>query len=244
MAVIVVASPKGGVGKTTISIMLAEELAHRGYSTGVVEADRARHIGKYLAARDREDRPENFTLYTDEDPKTLGSTIKEADEEHEIVIVDLPGFEGLEFTRAVARANLVLIPMKPSVMDHSGAVTAMEQIAIEEDHLDRKINYRIVLNMVQDATNREKARGLSKTERALRDHIVEAGYARMDAEVTHRRGPIPGFYTYGLSPYEYLQENGSASAEKAYAEVLGLTKEIEELLLGAAPADERKEASA
>lgn len=232
MAVIVVASPKGGVGKTTISIILAEELAHNGYSIGVVEADKQRHISRYLSVREREDRSENFTLYTDEDPSTLGSTIKQADQEHEIVIVDLPGFEGLEFTRAVARANLVLIPMRPSVMDHSGAATAMEQIAIEEDHLDRPINYRIVLNMVQDAINREKARGLSKTERALRGHIEEAGYDRLDAEITHRRGPIPGFYTYGLSPSEYLEENGSASAAKAYAEVQGLTKEVEAVLRG------------
>lgn len=243
MAVIVVASPKGGVGKTTISIILAEELAHMGYSIGVVEADKARHISKYLAAREREDRRENFTLYTDEDASTLGSTIKHADAEHEIVVVDLPGFEGLEFTRAVARANLVLIPMKPTVMDHSGAVTAMEQIAIEEDHLDRPINYRLVLNMVQDAVNREKARGLPKTERALRNHIAQANYPRLDAEVTNRRGPIPGYYAYGLAPHEYLEDNGSDSAAKAYNEVLVLTCEVEALLVGQGT-DEVKEATA
>ena len=246
MAVIVIASPKGGVGKTTISIMLAEELAHMGYSIGVVEADKARHISKYLAARERDDREENFALYSDEDPATLGSTIRHADAEHEIVVVDLPGFEGLEFTRAVARANLVLIPMKPSVMDHSGAVTAMGQIAIEEDHLERKISYRVLLNMVKDAVNREDARGLPKTERMLREFVATNEYPRLDAEMTNRPGAFSGFYTYAMSPHEYLQDNGSSSAAKAYAEVQGLTREIERLLVGddVVADDERKEATA
>ena len=154
MTVIVNASPKGGVGKTTIALLISEELAHMGYRIGVVEADRQRHIATYLANRERNDRVANFELYSDEDPDTLGATIKRADGEHDIVVVDLPGFQDLLFTRAVARANLVLVPMKPGSMDNIGAASALSQIAVEEDHLDRPIPLRIVLNMVTSAESR------------------------------------------------------------------------------------------
>lgn len=242
MSVIVVASPKGGVGKTTVSIMLAEELAHRDYLVGVVEADKARHIAKYLAGRSIHDREteggegieqanENFHLFTDEDPKTLGSTIRQASEENDIVVVDLPGFEGLEFTRAVARANLVIIPMKPTVMDNSGAQTAMSQIAIEEDHLGRKIDFRLLLSMVQDAKNREKATALPKIEAELRKHIHDSKFPRLNAEITMRRSAIPGAYGYAMSPREYAEEIGTQSAYAAANEVKELADEVLKILL-------------
>ena len=62
MGVIVVASNKGGVGKTTIAILLSEELARRGYRVAVVEADEERHIANYLATRENNDVACNFTL--------------------------------------------------------------------------------------------------------------------------------------------------------------------------------------
>lgn len=255
MAVIVVASPKGGVGKTTVTVMLAEELAQRDYLVGVVEADKARHIAKYLAGRSVRNREtedgegieqanDNFTLYTDEDPTTLGSTIKQADQENDIVVVDLPGFEGLEFTRAVARANLVLIPMRPSVMDHSGAQIAMQTIAIEEDHLDRKIDFRLLLNMVQDAKNREHARGLSKTEAELRRHIHEANFPRLKSELTMRRSAIPGAYSYAMSPREYAEEINTKSAHDALAEVSALASEVLRILLDGGFSTDTEEAEA
>ena len=98
MGVIVVASNKGGVGKTTIAILLSEELARRGYRVAVVEADEERHIANYLATRENNDVPCNFTLTSDEDPATLGKTIKTTEAEADIVVVDLALPDGSGFT--------------------------------------------------------------------------------------------------------------------------------------------------
>ncbi len=54
--VVAVASPKGGVGKTTISLNLALSLAERGLDTVIVDADINGDILSLLDARDRVDR--------------------------------------------------------------------------------------------------------------------------------------------------------------------------------------------
>lgn len=226
MTVIVVASPKGGVGKTTISILLAEHYAHMGLNVGVVESDNQQHVWQYNEARKTQDIAQNFTLYTDENPDTLGSTIKKADAQHELTIVDLPGFDGQEFTRAVARANLVLIPMSPSIMDSNSAMKAMNKVRIEEEHLDRAINHRVILNMVKDSIKKGKAVAISQTERALRQHIETAQYPRLQSEMSLRQGPYKAFYTFAQTLQEMAVSEGTNSINNAYTEISLIADEI------------------
>lgn len=230
MAVIVVASPKGGVGKTTISILLAEQLANLGYSVGVVEADDQHHIANYLAAREQQGKSANFELYSDEDHDTLGATIKRTEAAHDLIVADLPGFTGLQFTRAVARANLVLIPMRPTSMDNSSATKAMEQIEIEQDHLGREIKHRIVFNMVKDGQNRENAVGVDRTEKELRKHIANHNYPRINAELTMRRGPFVAFYSFAATMQEMYEDAPTKANGNAMGEVAALTSEVLETL--------------
>lgn len=237
MAVIVVASPKGGVGKTTISILLAEHYAHMGLNVGVVESDNQQHVWQYHEARKNNDSKQNFQLYTDENPDTLGGTIKQADAKHELTIVDLPGFDGQEFTRAVARANLVLIPMSPSTMDNNSAMKAMEKVEIEEEHLDRPINHRVILNMVKDSVKKDKAIAISQTERALRRHIETAQYPRLQNEMSLRQGPYRAFYTFAQTLQEMSVSEGTNSIENAYTEISLIADEILEVLSTKATAD-------
>lgn len=230
MTVIVIASPKGGVGKTTISILLAEQFAHMGWNVGVVESDKLQHIKRYNTARMERQTKENFVVYTDNDPDTIGSTIKKSDTEHEITIVDLPGRDGQVFTRAAARANLVLIPMAPSVGDHTGAVEVMRQVAIEEEHLERSIPHRIVLNMVKNAALKEKAIGVDKVERSLREVISQTGYPRLNSEVTDRKGVFKQYYAYAQTIPELAEDGNSTSIQNSYREIADIANEIIEIL--------------
>lgn len=232
MAVLVTANQKGGVGKTTITILLTEELAHMGYSVALVETDKVTHAATYLANRAQAERPVNFELYTEQDPGALGATIKRASQEHDIVVVDLPAGEGLLFTRAVARANLVLIPMAPSTFDNTSAAKALSDLAIEEEHLDRPIPHRIVLNMVANAGRREKAVGVSRTERGLRQHIASHGYPKLDAELTRREGPYKDSFSTAMTLREMLETEQPKSLVAAQDEVMALATEVLSVLSG------------
>ena len=230
MAVIVAASPKGGVGKTTISLFLAEELAVRGYDVAIVEADPAAHNARYRATREEVGRALNFTLYTDRSETTLGRTIKDADGRHDVVIVDLPGQKGLLLTRAVARANLVLIPMMMDNKDANAAIDGLETIAVEVEHLERPIEHRLVLNGVTNAAQGENAVAIDRTERFLRQAVAEADYPRLRSELTFRRGGYRESYTFAQTLRELNAARKSVGMERAQHEVERMTDEVLELL--------------
>lgn len=68
MSVLAVASPKGGVGKTTVSLNLAFALAGRGYRTLLVDLDPQGSIGLSLSGRPKDAEGLFETLARDEPP--------------------------------------------------------------------------------------------------------------------------------------------------------------------------------
>ena len=226
MAVIVTASHKGGVGKTTISLYLAEELASRGYRVAIIEADGAGHNAKYQAARERKNLPLNFKLFTDTSENTLSRTIKDVDAEHQVVIVDLPGDNGLLQTRAVARANLVLIPVMMDVKDVNMAIKGLDLIEVEEEHVGRPIEHRIVLNGVTNAKHAGGAIGMDRSERFLREAIKSNGYPRLESELTWRRAGYRESYTFAETLRETVASSKTRGHEKALHEIEQMADEV------------------
>ena len=111
MPVIVVANPKGGVGKSTLSTNLAGYLASRGHAVMLGDADRQQSSRLWLGLRPPAARPisaweiQNNTRAT---PPT-GTT-------H--VVLDTPaGMHGELLNPVLAVAHKVIVPVQPSVFD-------------------------------------------------------------------------------------------------------------------------------
>lgn len=114
MTVIVLASNKGGVGKTTLAMSLAEGLARRD-STVVVDSDPQQSARQWWSVADDGERL-GFRVSTGDD--SVISAIEEARAHHRFVVVDCPPSFGAHQTNdALTRADLVLVPMQPSPVD-------------------------------------------------------------------------------------------------------------------------------
>ena len=111
MPVIVVANPKGGVGKSTLSTNLAGYFASRGHAVMLGDVDRqqsartwlalrpaaARRIATWEVARDTIVRPPKGTTH---------------------VVLDTPaGLHGKRLDEVMKIADKVLIPLQPSIFD-------------------------------------------------------------------------------------------------------------------------------
>jgi len=111
MPVIVVANPKGGVGKTTLSTNLAGYLASRGHSVMLGDVDRQQSSRTWLGLRPA-GLPKIATWQTSHDevvrpPK--GTT-------H--IVLDTPaGLHGKRLDEVMKLADKVLIPLQPSIFD-------------------------------------------------------------------------------------------------------------------------------
>lgn len=123
MPVVVVANPKGGVGKSTVATNIAGYYASRGHQVMLGDADRQQSSRLWLRLRPPEARPISSWDVSEEHiarpPK--GTT-------H--VVLDTPaGLHGKLFQEALKIADKVVVPLSPSIFDIYATRTFLDELA-------------------------------------------------------------------------------------------------------------------
>lgn len=114
--IISITSLKGGVGKSTISQNVAVCFAHMGYKVAIVDADLNDSCERWSGMRDNEEHPPIMVMSIDS-PKALRNNVKLLERDYEIIIIDgTPAISKLVST-IILLADLLLIPIKPSIYD-------------------------------------------------------------------------------------------------------------------------------
>lgn len=150
-SILIVASSKGGVGKTTISICLAVNLAALGYRVAGVDADRNQAFANWHKTADSPP----LTCFTCIDHNEIVGHCMTAAESADIVLVDTAGFENQTAIFAMGAADLVLIPVMPDRNSVLEAGKTAKQVASVSRIARRAIPFRIILS-------RWNPRGLSE----------------------------------------------------------------------------------
>ncbi|MEO6030985.1 MAG: ParA family protein [Burkholderiaceae bacterium] len=111
MPVIVVANPKGGVGKTTLSTQIAGYLASRGHAVMLGDVDRQQSARTWLGLRPAAlPRIETWDAAAGEVVRPPKGTTH--------VVLDTPaGLQGKRLDEVMKLADKVLIPLQPSIFD-------------------------------------------------------------------------------------------------------------------------------
>ena len=111
MPVIVVANPKGGVGKTTLSSNIAGYLASRGRAVMLGDADRQQSARTWLALRPAGlPRIAAWEVSHDDVVRPPKGTTH--------VVLDTPaGLHGKRFDEVMKIADKVIVPLQPSIFD-------------------------------------------------------------------------------------------------------------------------------
>jgi chromosome partitioning protein len=146
MPVVTVASPKGGSGKSTASVILATELAHAGAEVVVLDCDPNRSITIWSS---RGFLPPRITVKSDVGESEIVRTIKQQDADGRVVIVDLEGVASRRASRAISQADLVLTPMRATTLDATIGIRALALVEEEEEALGRPIRHAIVFTMTR-----------------------------------------------------------------------------------------------
>ena len=111
MPVIVVANPKGGVGKTTLSSNIAGYLASKGHAVMLGDADRQQSARTWLSLRPAGlPRIAAWEVSRDDLVRPPKGTTH--------VVLDTPaGLHGKRFDEVMKVADKVIIPLQPSIFD-------------------------------------------------------------------------------------------------------------------------------
>ncbi|HKG75920.1 MAG TPA: ParA family protein [Beijerinckiaceae bacterium] len=124
--VIALASPKGGGGKSTLSILLAGEFAHDGLHVLILDADPQGSVlqwERYSKANGA--HITGITVESATSPEALGARLNKPGAEH-IVLIDLQGTANQLFPVAASFASLVVIPTRTSMLDCSQTAATVD----------------------------------------------------------------------------------------------------------------------
>lgn len=123
MKTILIANPKGGSGKTTLSVNIAGFLANQGLRVALLDLDRQKSARLWQANRPA-DLPEINTL----------DSIREQAIMTDVLVIDSPaGLHGKNLTRAVQLAQQIIVPISPSLFDMHASRDFLQQLVAEKE---------------------------------------------------------------------------------------------------------------
>lgn len=176
MPVIAFANPKGGAGKTTAALLLASELAGRGASIAIIDADPERWISQWGALPGR---PRNVSIVSDVTEDSIVDQIEAAAAEAQFVVIDLEGTASLMVANAIGMSDLVIIPTQGSSMDAKGAAKTIRLIRNQARMARRDIPHAVLLT-------RTSAAVASRAIRNVRDQLDQAGISVFETSIVER----------------------------------------------------------
>ena len=215
MPVVTVASPKGGAGKSTASVILATELAHAGAEIVLLDCD-PNHSATIWASKSA--LPPRIAVQSEVGESEIVRTIKAQDADGRIVIVDLEGVASRLVSRAISQADLVLIPMRATTLDATIGIRALALVQEEEEALGRTIRHAVVFTMTKAI--------VSKQHKG-----IESSLAGQGVDIVHpglmERAAFSALFEFGgdlrsMPPQgkmEAAQQNAAAFAKAVYKRI-------------------------
>lgn len=217
MPTIVVASPKGGAGKSTTAVLLGTELARGGIPVTMLDCDPNHSLTLWA---EKAPLPERITVQSDVTEASIVRTIKAFDADGQVVVVDLEGVASRLVSRAISQADLVLTPMRATTLDAVIGSRALQLIAEEEEALDREIPHAVVFTMTK-AIQSKQHKGI---EASLRGQGVDV----IDPPLMERAA-FSGIFAFGgdlhsMPPQgnmDSARDNARAFAMQVYKRLTG-----------------------
>ena len=198
--VIVLASGKGGVGKSTLARSLAAHWLSVGQTPAIVDADPQASI---VSLHDTEGPMAKVTVVADPEVETIKSTIDDLAARHSIVLVDTAGFRNQTTIMACISADTVVIPLKPAAEDAREALAMLDlinELNATPERTRAPIDARLVMTMVTPGT---------LIARQVRKELEKGGYPILETDVMQRVA-FPELSMRGLGP-SIVDPDGSAA---------------------------------
>ena len=215
LGTIVLATGKGGAGKSTLTRSLAAHWHATRRKPGIIDADPQASIATF---HDPDGPLGAMPVVADPQAETVVASVVEMRERHDPVLVDTAGFRNQTTIMAAIAADLVLIPCKAAAEDVREAVAMhelIEELNATPEREGRPIPCAMVLTMTVPGTVIAKH---------VRRELEGGGYRVLKAEITQRVA-YPELSMRGLAPSAVDPEGAAArDVAKLATEIARLMK--------------------
>jgi chromosome partitioning protein len=174
---------KGGVGKSTIAILLAEWIISRGRAVRLIDAD------------------PNQTVQTCVD-KCAEAGYAISTPGAPIEIVDTAGTSGSSLNRYIRESRMIVVPFQPHVAD-------LETVIGWFTTLNARLQERVCFVPNRLAHTREQREGIGELEKVIR----EEGRGRLLPGLSNRPAVYPPLFNARKENFFSLKHDGKAVAE-------------------------------
>lgn len=157
---IAITNLKGGVGKTTIATNLAAAFTQRGKSVCIVDTDlKQRSASEWAGSRAENNQPPISVFGITE--KQLTGEVERLSKQYDIVLIDGTPHVSEITERAIILADILLIPIAPSIYDFRAFENFFEKLQnINQNRVaygGKEVQIYILLNKINDKVRVYKA---------------------------------------------------------------------------------------
>jgi chromosome partitioning protein len=218
MPVITFANTKGGAGKTTAVLLLATELAQKGYRVTILDADPQHWITRW---HEVSGHVANISVIDFVTSASLPLHISENKHNTDYFIVDLPGARNPLLATAIGLSDHVLIPIQGCAMDARGGAQVLELLQYLDEKAGIRIGHSVVLTRVNSMVT---TRALAIVKSLLSERQVRV----LDTAIIERSafrdlfdcgGTLHSLDPVRVSNLDKARENARCFAEEIMAKV-------------------------
>ena len=179
MYVITFCNPKGGSGKTTSAMLLAEQISLSGGRVALLDLDPNANILAWAATRAGQGRVVPFAVHARPPAEETVVLIDDLAAAVDYLIIDLEGSKDQIVTFALSRTDLCVIPLDGSPMEARQAAHAVRLV----ETVSRMIRVPIAYALLFARTN---AAFLSTDERDVRAEMAQSNIATLPVRIARR----------------------------------------------------------
>ncbi len=133
MKTLLVANPKGGSGKTTLSVNIAGYLANQGLRVAMLDLDRQQSSSLWLGMREMDLPPIDLL------------SAKKSPAGYDWLVIDSPaGLHGKNLAHALKLAHKIIVPVAPSLFDLHASRDFLQSLADEKSVRKSKCHIGII----------------------------------------------------------------------------------------------------
>ena len=217
--IIAFASPKGGVGKSTLCLVMAGALAARGYPVHILDLDQNRVLAQWA----RNHTPAITNLTVEAVPEsTFMERLKELYGTYQgFLLIDVAGSMDTTVLYAATVASLAITPTGLDVNEITEAFKLYRSIADLGAKVGKTIQHRLLVNRVPTLL-------MAAYQKAILDHeLPRSGMARFST-ILHARTAYPETFSTGEPPH--FANQSREPIRKAVEELDALVDEVLALL--------------